>query len=350
MFAYGGIDLAVAPKIQVRVTPAPRQAPSGKYENEEGGYSFTTPPGWTAKTSSENSLHAEFGPSQQPDLGSVQIIGHALSLESFIADLTKALPEGMTIENRQDVQVGGLPGIRLRITVEGTESEGVFVARGTIIYGIGVNSVLPEDLTRLTSLLDSFRFSGEPPKILGFPDVASSHPYVQAIAYVQGQGIVAGFPDGTFRPDQPINRAEFTKIFLGTLVDSQTLAACDVSGIGLSDVPADAWFAPFVCVAKELGIIQGYSDGTFRPSQNVNFAEAAKIVVFAILASTGTEVVPGEPWYRPYIESLAALEAIPQTVAAVDAPLTRGEMAEIIARLQLEATGLPSKTYDDLTR
>lgn len=190
-------------------------------------------------------------------------------------------------------------------------------------------------------LLPSFAFAD-------FPDVHSSHPYINAIGYVQKEGIVKGFPDGTYRPEQPVNRAEFTKIFLGSFVDASALASCPLATVTFKDVPRDAWFAPSVCIAVGRSIIKGYSDGTFRPTQNVSAAEAAKFIVSAILGAMGKELVPSNPWYQAPLQALSALGAIPSTVKRVDSPLTRGEMAEIIYRLQQEKTHLSSQSYESL--
>ncbi len=47
-----------------------------------------------------------------------------------------------------------------------------------------------------------------------FSDVPDDHPYIKAIEYLQNNDIVQGYEDGTFRPEQTINRAEFTKVLL----------------------------------------------------------------------------------------------------------------------------------------
>jgi len=97
-----------------------------------------------------------------------------------------------------------------------------------------------------------------------FPDTAD-HPYRVAIDYVQSRGIVSGYPDGLYRPDDAINRAEFTKILVGGKVTERQLKECvAVLPSPFPDVVAGDWFAPYVCAAKHGGIIAGYPDGTFR--------------------------------------------------------------------------------------
>ncbi len=88
-------------------------------------------------------------------------------------------------------------------------------------------------------------------------------------------GIITGYDDGTFRPDALVNRSEALKI-LSLAANLQEFP--DAATVSFSDVPASEWFAPYVRAAASHEIIGGYSDGTFRPSNPITRAEAAKIV------------------------------------------------------------------------
>jgi len=99
-------------------------------------------------------------------------------------------------------------------------------------------------------------------------------------------------------------------------------------------------------MAKIKHIIQGYPDGTFHPSNNINFAEAAKIIANSFGYQTGSDPI----WYKPYVTALAEHFAIPDTIAAFDYFITRGEMAEMIYRLKANVTDKPSLTYDQIER
>ena len=180
-----------------------------------------------------------------------------------------------------------------------------------------------------------------------FTDVTSDTPYATAIAYVQAQGIVNGYADGTFRPDVTINRAEFTKIVtLATL--GQQANTCTAPS-AFSDVPADAWFAVYVCSAAQAHLITGYPDGSFRPDQPITFVEAAKIIMLAN-SGNGTTVFldTGGPWYERYVQELASSNDIPVSINSFDHQITRGEMAEMIWRLRANVSTEPSLTYDQL--
>lgn len=185
------------------------------------------------------------------------------------------------------------------------------------------------------------------PALAAFSDVAADHPDADAIAYVQSQGIVSGYPDGTYRPDQPINRAEFTKIIVGAQFGAAADGAC-AGGSPFADIPAGAWYAGDVCLAKEKGVIAGYPDGTFKPDANVNFAEAAKIIVTAFGYSTSAS--GASAWYAPFVRTLDQRHAIPVGILGFDVPLTRGQMAEIIYRLRTKVMTKDSMTYGALAQ
>ena len=178
----------------------------------------------------------------------------------------------------------------------------------------------------ISSLLASAAFSDVPPE----------HVNSDAIQYVQEKKIVNGYPDGTFKPDQAINRAELTKIIVEAALsyspekDSTGYDIYSLAGVPFSDVEQGAWYIPYLRKAVEKNIINGYPDGTFKPAQNISFVEAAKIIVIGF----GHEVTEDEIWYKPFVEFLENKEAVPASIDTLTKNITRGEMAEIIYRLK----------------
>lgn len=164
-----------------------------------------------------------------------------------------------------------------------------------------------------------------------FKDVPSSHRHLAAIAQLKATEIIGGYPDGTFRPDITINRAEFTKIIMGVMGETTETRSC------FTDVKTE-WFAPYVCAAKENGIIGGYPDGSFGPGKSINFAEAVKIVVLAFSGHAAVDfTAEGKvAWYMPYVtyaNDNGYLTLVDHLIVTPSIALTRGQVAQLIANM-----------------
>ena len=183
-----------------------------------------------------------------------------------------------------------------------------------------------------------------------FPDVSNSHSNYEAINYVQSEEIVSGYPDGTYQPNKTINRAEFTKILIGSAFEAKWINECKMGSNLLnsfiSDIPANAWFTQYVCQALDAEIVRGYPDGTFRPEKEINFAEASKILAETYRLDFERYT---ESWYKGYVEVLGINGAIPTSISGFTASVTRGEMAEMIYRLRTENHSKPTRTYHEMT-
>ena len=199
-----------------------------------------------------------------------------------------------------------------------------------------------------------------------FFDVPDDHPYVDAIDYLTRNDIVKGYENRSFRPENAINRAEFTKILLSVLFPEKYIDDCIdtlskntnpvLPKLRFPDVPHDAWFAKSVCAAWVNGIVSGYPDGKFYPEEGVTFAAAAKMLSLGF-GLTGVELpelgMNNAYWYTPYVEILAANRAIPPSINSMNQPINRGEMAEMIYRLKDTPLGSApintiSKTADEV--
>lgn len=176
------------------------------------------------------------------------------------------------------------------------------------------------------------------PVIASFMDVPDNHPYKNAIMSLQQKGLVKGYSGGTYRPDQTISRAEFTKILLLAKFDQTKIDMCTATD--LSDITPAAWYFPYICFAKENAIIKGYADKTFHPDQPITYAEAAKIVVNTLL-STISEA-EGEEWWKPFTDALTEKQAVPTSIKSESQQLTRGEMAQMIFIIQGGVVATPT--------
>jgi plastocyanin len=177
----------------------------------------------------------------------------------------------------------------------------------------------------------------------GFSDLSENHPNFEAIVELKDRGIIGGYPDGTFKPDQVVNRVEALKIILKAAdIEIPTDAAMGLAGF--SDVDASQWYAPYLRAALSKGIVSGYPDGTFRPSQTVNLVENLKMLMLARGVNMNSIIVQGNPyadafgdqWYAKYVQyakDRKLIDADPNNKIFPDQGMTRGKLAETAYRL-----------------
>ncbi len=173
----------------------------------------------------------------------------------------------------------------------------------------------------------------------GFMDVSEYYPYAKSIEYVQENALLQGYADGSFRPDQQLNRAEFASVIHKAFFESETS-----EGYCFPDVQ-DQWFSESICLLVEKKLMSGYPNGSFLPKKSISFAEAAQILVQIIAEEP---VVTSLIWYEPYVRVLDERRAIPRTVKNFSHQLTRGELSELLYRLIEDDRALYSKSYDIL--
>ena len=101
-----------------------------------------------------------------------------------------------------------------------------------------------------------------------FTDVISSNWFNNAVSTLTNAGIVKGYEDGTFRPNEPITRAEFAALV------ARFSEAAEQMTTDFVDVNKDHWAFAEIAKAESLGWIKGYPDSTFKPNQNITRAEA----------------------------------------------------------------------------
>jgi hypothetical protein len=99
----------------------------------------------------------------------------------------------------------------------------------------------------------------------------------EAVNVLTELGVVSGYPDGTYKPDNIVTRAEMAVIVVRAL----GLADYATGTSSFSDMGGH-WSNPYVAYATSLGIIAGYPDGTFRPDKTVSYDEAATMLVAAL--------------------------------------------------------------------
>lgn len=120
-----------------------------------------------------------------------------------------------------------------------------------------------------------------------FSDVAADAWYCSSISTLSRMGIIAGYPDGTFRPNAPITRAEFAAI--ATRFDNNG----DKTPVSFTDIIGH-WAEGEITVAANHGWVSGYGDNTFRPQNQITRAETMSLVnrVLKRLPETPADLLP----------------------------------------------------------
>lgn len=145
------------------------------------------------------------------------------------------------------------------------------------------------------------------------PDIVG-HPGEQAIRHLAIRGLINGFPDGLFRPDDALTRAEFSKLLCFCVGVTPTSPAQG----SFFDVPPEHWAYSFIEGGRSLSLrpfflFEGFPDGTFRPSAFITRAEALTLIVRAKgWENMNTTTTPSSPFldvakeHWAYQEILAA--------------------------------------------
>ena len=132
----------------------------------------------------------------------------------------------------------------------------------------------------------------------------------EAAGYLRRYGIVTGDPDGNLRPLDTLTRAEAAKILVVAAGRAEAAAAW-TGEAPFPDVAPEAWYAGYVATARDLGLVGGYPDGTFRPKGLITYAEMAALVARLL----GVEPRPDQAWPGNYLSALSQAGLIPPELA-----------------------------------
>lgn len=155
-----------------------------------------------------------------------------------------------------------------------------------------------------------------------------------------GMGVIVGYSDNTFRPDNFITRAEFVTIL------NKYFGFDELAEIGFLDVPENAWYRAQIQKAVMQGYIRGYDDNRFRPDEYITRNDAAVIVAKLLdveLLTENNEVKIFSDWSKIPAWSLKYVNAIvkhglmkgyPDNTIRVDQNLTRAEALMLLDKMQ----------------
>ena len=242
------------------------------------------------------------------------------------SECRSVFPECLLIDGAaNDIHCASIPSMQWR------HRTGV----GVLVLALVVAASAASFLAR--RLLHSFPASVlvDADRSLQYTDAPFSMEEAAGIGFLTSLGAVEGYGDGTFRPGDTLNRAEFLKIVLKSSPRSSELPSRPMRCF--PDVRRDDWFSPFVCFGKEQGIVSGYSDGAFRPENPVNYAEALKML--ASIYEYPRTVAANDEWFSPSVRAAKEHLVFLFSDLPLATPLTRGQMARLASAFRAEGEG-----------
>ncbi|WP_312938560.1 S-layer homology domain-containing protein [Oscillibacter sp.] len=171
--------------------------------------------------------------------------------------------------------------------------------------------------------------------------------YEEAVAVLNKIGIITGYEGGDFKPTGALTRGAAAKIIVSLMIGSEAAASLQVAAAPYKDVPVTNTFAAVISYCKTAGYINGYSDGTFRPTGALTGFAFAKMLLGALGYKGDIEGFSGSGWTMKVasVGSVAGLYDDFLTPFSGNAGVTR-EQACQLALNTLKATKVEYKGND----
>lgn len=174
-----------------------------------------------------------------------------------------------------------------------------------------------------------------------YSDVEASTTVGEAVGILSNLGILTGFEDGTFKPDETVTRAQMAAIVCRTLgYESQAKSSAGTTIF--NDVPGDHWAAGYINVAQSLNIINGYGDGNFGPEDKVTYEQAVKMIVCALNYDLVAQAKGGYP--TGYL-SVASSEGITKSANGKVGDAAKRSTVAVLVYNSLEVRILDQNTW-----
>jgi beta-mannanase len=168
-----------------------------------------------------------------------------------------------------------------------------------------------------------------------FGDIDAQNWAYDFVQFLVGEGALSGYADSSFRPNNPLTRAQFAKM----LVSGMGWPLVQPAQATFNDVPATNWAFPYVETAAQRGVLAGYQDHTFRPNNSVTRAQLTKAIVNArgwtLLAPPDASFsdVDTTNWAFPFVETavdIPVLAGYADGSFHPNAAATRAQVAKIL--------------------
>ncbi|ABI68077.1 Ig-like domain-containing protein [Syntrophomonas wolfei] len=172
-----------------------------------------------------------------------------------------------------------------------------------------------------------------------YSDLNKSNPNFNYIKYLSQRGIIAGFPDGSFQPEESLSRAQAAVM----LVKAMGLEAKPTNEKVFRDVEKDYWASPYIASCVKAGYIKGYPDGSFQPEEKLSRAQGISLVLRLSKQDMNRASLPliedvnHEHWAARHIATGLAAEMVELDRSGnkflPDSPFSRQEMCRALGML-----------------
>jgi hypothetical protein len=184
--------------------------------------------------------------------------------------------------------------------------------------------------------------------LVTFPDVPLDYWSMEQVISCVDAGIVQGYPDGTYKPTVAITRDQMA-VYISRALAQGDANLPDASTQTFPDVPTDHWAYKYIQFASAQGVVEGYPDGTYKPSVELDRGQMAVFIARSICTPLGdagmasytpgaTDVFPdvaSDYWafkYIGYVKYRSVVQGYPDGTYRPDAICTRDQMAVYVTR------------------
>jgi murein DD-endopeptidase MepM/ murein hydrolase activator NlpD len=178
-----------------------------------------------------------------------------------------------------------------------------------------------------------------------FSDIDESSTSYKAVTFLKNQGVITGYPDGSFNPEKVVSRVESLKFILKG-ANSRLITDAKLP---FKDTKLNQWYSDYIATGYSKNIIAGYKDKTFRPENTVNRVEFLKMLISSMdlrISPVATRDpysdVSKDAWYAPYVQyaKYANLVDVSGDRFRPEEGMTREEVAETMYRtIMLKLSG-----------
>ena len=203
--------------------------------------------------------------------------------------------------------------------------------------------------------------------VMAYPDVDDSHWAAPQIKLLTEQGVIIGYPDGTFKPDENVTRAEFATMAIKALGQEHTKV---VQPVNFTDINEDHWAYSEIQKALYFDLISCDKNGElFRPDDSVSRAESITVAVNALTTETISIAKAKEVLAQKYIdtnkipewfvipagkaeilEMIGGAPSAQKAALEAERPATRAEVAAILFNMMEQAKLNPNAKLAEAMR